>query len=131
MNTKIKYLYRDASNYKSWNEVIISGEMTRDDVIRIQMCLFDGEYFVPRDVGLPETRIADYRTDDDHCWFEWELGEDDYDGSLFGFDLTNEPPTLQMTVDELVRNFESVKSWDETSWMNDYEYMSYDELLEE
>jgi len=128
MNTKIKYLYRDASNYKAWNEEIIAGEMTMDDVIRISHSLFEREYFIPRDVGLPETRITDYRTDDDHCWFEWEMGVDD-DGNLYGFEITSKAPTVQMTVEELVKNFENVKSWDETSWMDDYEYMSYDELL--
>lgn len=126
MNTKILYLYRDASNYKAHNEAILAGEMTREHVRRITARMND-EYFIPRDVGLPEQRITDYRTDDDHCWFEWELGESD-DGELYGFELTDETPTINMTVDELAQRFEAVQKWDETSWMENYEYRSYDEL---
>lgn len=122
MNTIIEYLYRDASNYKRWNRVIIGGEMTQENLRRIEAKLFDCEYFVPHDVGLPEHRIvSDYRTDDDHCWFEWQTYDD--------AELTSAPPTVDLTVDQLVSNFESVIQWDEYGWMNRYPYKSYNELL--
>jgi len=129
MNTKISYLYRDASNYKEHNEVIVSGEFTSNDLKRISRCLDEGEFFIPRDVGLPENRITPYRTDDDHCWFEMEIWENEdgtYDG---GFKLTDDEPTVDLDMQELVRNFENVKTWNETGWMDDYDYKSYDELL--
>ena len=126
MNTKICYLYRDASNYKRYNECVVRGEMTPEHLMRIEACLFEGEYFVPRCVGLPERRIEEFRTDDDHCWFEWSISED-YDLNESGVQLTDEPPT-DMTVEELVHNFETVREWDETSWMADYPYKSFGEV---
>lgn len=129
MNTKILYLYRDASNYKAHNEAILAGEMTQAHVERI-VARMDGELFVPRCVGLPEERITDYRTDDDGPWFEWKLGFDE-DGTPFGFELTDDEPTVALTVDQLAENFENVKEWDETSWEDDYEYKSYSELFPE
>lgn len=119
MNTIIEYLYRDASNYKQWNKVVIRGELSSEQLERIEACL-DGEYFVPRSVGLPEFRITDYRTDDDHCWFEWEVYDE--------IELTEASPTVDISADELVERFERVSKWDETGWMNDYPYKSYDEL---
>ena len=119
MNTTIEYLYRDASNYKKWNRVVIRGELSSEQLERIEACL-DGDYFVPRSVGLPEHRITDYRTDDDHCWFEWEVCD--------VAELTEELPTIDMSAEELVRRFEQVSHWDETGWMNDYPYKSYEEL---
>ncbi len=121
MNTIIQYLYRDASNYKKWNEVIIRGELSSEQLERIEACLFDGEYFVPRSVGLPEVRITDYRTDDDHCWFEWAVCDVE-------MEFTEACPTVDMSADELVERFEQVSQWDETGWMNDYPYKSYAEL---
>ena len=131
MNTKIEYLYRDASNYKQHNEVVIAGEMTPQDAERIAAHMFEGDGFVPRQVGLPETRIMDYRTDDDHALFEWEIGVDD-EGVPFGYTLVEDEPTVDQTVSELVENFEAINSdtaWDLDSWMCDYDYRSYDELM--
>lgn len=123
MNTIIDYLYRDASNYKRWNTEIVSGEITQEDLDRIEAILFDGEYFVPHDVGLPEHRVVDdYRTDDDHCWFEWQTYDVD------DVEFTSQPPTIDLTIDQLVSNFESVVKWDERGWMKCYPYKSYDEI---
>lgn len=69
MNTKIEYLYRDASNYKKINQVIVSGTFDEIQKESIQNCLSEGEYFIPRQVGFPEIRF-DKLTEDDHCWFE-------------------------------------------------------------
>ena len=123
MNTIIEYLYRDASNYKQWNKAVIRGELSSEQLERIEARLFDGEFFVPRSVGLPEQRITDYRTDDDHCWFEWDMCDVP--------EFTEAPPTVDMDAEELVRRFEQVSQWDETGWMNDYPYKSYEELKEE
>ena len=55
MNTKIEYLYRDASNYKKTNQVIVSDTFDEAQKESIQDCLFEGEYFIPRQVGFPAT----------------------------------------------------------------------------
>lgn len=95
MNTKIYYLYRDASNYKVHNEAIVEGELTEVQITEIIHCLVDGENFVPHQVGLPEKKF-DNTTEDDLDWFE--LYRD-------GFNLTEEEPTEDITAQELHQAF--------------------------
>lgn len=75
MNTRIRYLYRDASNYKQHHDVVLSGVIAESDV---RCCLWEGEYFLPAFVGLP-TLQEKFReqgfnvpTEDDHPWHEIE-----------------------------------------------------------
>ena len=70
MNTKISYLYRDADNYKVYNECIVQGEISEEKNKQILDCCDMGEYFIPRQVGLPERKFDKYDTEVDHCWFE-------------------------------------------------------------
>lgn len=105
MNTKMYYLYRDASNYKKSNEVVLEGEFTEEDVDRIMATLQDGMYFIPENVGLDCERFVDW-TEDDHPYCE--LYRDD-------FELTDEKPTeildgtqwRHLTVPELAIRFEA------------------------
>ena len=66
MNTRINYLYRDACNYKRSNCAVVAGTLTDEEKKEIFQSL-DGEYFIPRQVGLPEVRFDDSPTVDDHC----------------------------------------------------------------
>ncbi len=100
MNTKIYYLYRDASNYKVQNVCVIPGVVTREQIQEIIECLDDGEYFIPHLVGLPERKFDTYDTQDDHPFFE--LSED-------GFEPTKETATLELTPAELVEAFRQHK----------------------
>lgn len=86
MNTKISYLYRDADNYKMHNKCVIAGTLTTEQARTIKDSCEMGEYFIPRQVGLPERRFDRYDPAVDHCWFE--LDED-------CFSETIEPPTLE------------------------------------
>lgn len=132
MNTKLKYMYRDASNYKKVQEVIVSGTLTNDQKIAIfaKCNEFDkdefdnnfisdnaktkmftpGEYygepvyFIPQQVGLPEERF-DKISEDDHCWFE-----------LQGIIDTEEEPTISMDIKEVYDNFEQVRDWDDVGY---------------
>lgn len=105
MNTRISYLYRDASNYKKYNEVVVEGVFTEDQIRTIISCLNDGEYFIPRQIGFPEVRFGKI-TEDDHCWFE--LCEEDFEEVELG-------STINLLPDEIVRRFESAKGrWDDT-----------------
>lgn len=111
MNTQIGYLYRDADNYKQYHEEVLEGEITPEQKRMIADCLDDGEYFIPHQVGLPEVRF-DTVTESDHPWFELD--------SETGFTLTSEPPTVNITVDELVSRFQAAKGcWDDESY-SDY-----------
>ena len=97
MNTKIEYLYRDASNYKKINQVIVSGTFDEAQKESIQDCLSDGEYFIPKQVGFPEIRF-DKLTEDDHCWFELSL-----------------PAEIQMSAEDVVNAFLAAKdNWDDS-----------------
>lgn len=92
-NTKIHYLYRDASNYKIHNEVIIPGILTDQQESQIKNSLDEGEYFIPHLVGLPEHKFEE-ETEDDHPFFEF----------LF-VKATCEKPTENISVEELVAAF--------------------------
>ncbi len=48
-NTLIYYCYRDAGNTKFWGEIVVSGQVSRK---QLEKFLFDGEWFVPEQVGL-------------------------------------------------------------------------------
>lgn len=105
MNTKIDYLYRDGSNYKMPNHQIVEGVLTDCQIKEIMASCDDGEYFVPRQVGLPEERFGEV-CDDDHAWFEMQR-----------ISIVDEKPTVDLTAEELYQNFiKAFGNWDETLW---------------
>lgn len=95
-NTSISYLYRDRSNYKILNRVVVSGSITDEQKDTILSSLFDGEYFIPCLVGLPEERFCDFDAIEDGIFFE--LGKD-------SFELTSDAPTVDISIDKLVKAF--------------------------
>ena len=108
MNTEMSYLYRDGANYKKRNFVVLEGEITEDQINEIMDCLNAGEYFIPRQIGLPEERFPDSPTEDDHCWFE--LSED-------CFESTSMDPTVDITVSQLLERFQEAKdAWDDIQY---------------
>lgn len=112
-NTIFRYLYRDASDYKQYNECIVKGAISEEEKKLIIGCLNDGEYFIPSQVGLPEQRF-DKITMDDHCWFE--LHES-------GIQVTGDRPTVDVNIKDLVQAFCDKKDrWDDTL------FPSYDNL---
>ena len=58
MNTKISYLYRDADNYKVYNECIVQGEISEEQIRQILDCCDMGEYFIPQQVGCPKENLT-------------------------------------------------------------------------
>ena len=108
MNTQIRYLYRDASNYKMENECVVHGTFTQEQIAQIMDCCDLGEYFIPSQVGLPEQRFGRYDAEEDHCWFE--LSED-------GFEETAKPATVGISAEQLVENFSAAKEhWNDTAF---------------
>lgn len=61
MNSRIKYLYRDASNFKFWNAFKVGGTVQISD---IKPYLFDREYFVPELIGVQRLNPATTSADD-------------------------------------------------------------------
>ena len=115
MNTKITYLYRDACNYKQLNEVIVNGHLTEEQQYKIINCLDSKEYFIPRQVGFPEIRFEKFDPETDTCWFELDNSS---------FQDTSEEQTINMTPEDVVKQFEAAKGhWDDTdmSWVDDYD----------
>ena len=107
MNTQIRYLYRDASNYKVKNEGVVTGTFTQEQIVQIMGCCDLGEYFIPSQVGLPERRFDSYDSEEDHCWFE--LAED-------GFEETARPATVEISAQQLVESFAAAKEhWNDTA----------------
>jgi len=103
-NTRVEYLYRDANNNKVWGDEVLQGAITTKQRNVINGCLFEKEFFVPHQVGLPDLQ----------CKFGDEL-VDDVDHTLHGeleLTLTDREATVNLTINELVNRFTAVKSWD-------------------
>jgi len=86
-NVKFRYLYRDASNYKSWADVIFSNAQclsleALEKALRERL-LPDG-LFIARQIRLPELFLfREYPiTQDDHCFHEFN-----------SIEVTGEPAT--------------------------------------
>ena len=98
-NTRISYLYRDASNYKVHNEAVVSGHLSPGEIEEIVSCLEGRGCFIPSQVGLPEERFSEL-TGDDTPYFELDS---------YGFKPTRERPTVDLTAAELLENFRKAK----------------------
>lgn len=93
MNTRIKYLYRDAGNYKQFGSVVLSGAITPQEVQTIRTGLESGEYFIPSQVGLADLQpnMPSFPDrDSDHVWHELDPQS--------GISLTGDPPTADLDV---------------------------------
>ena len=77
-NVSFKYLYRDASNYKSHGEAVFTNFtfIPIDEIEKqIRSCLKDGEFFIARQVNIEERFFDILHDDDDHPWHEFNLVE--------------------------------------------------------
>lgn len=90
MNTRFEYRYRDGQNYKLYSEVVIAGEFTLD---QLRPHLYEGEFFVPSEVGLDDLQEYPYRSCD-HVWHE-----------LVSAEPTEDAPTVEVRAEELVARF--------------------------
>ena len=95
-NTKIRYLYRDADNYKIWNTCIVKGILTEAEQAEMRSCCDSGEYFYPHLVGLPEEKYEGSYAD--VPWLELE-----------GFEQTDQKPDVALTTKELLERFRARK----------------------
>lgn len=88
MNTKLWYMYRDASNYKEHDFVILSGEFTPEQREYLEQV----EEFIPMEVGLEslQERLGEFG-EDDHVFHE-----------ISELEPTDEEPTDKRTVSEFL-----------------------------
>lgn len=103
MNSRIEYLYRDASNWKQYNEYIVSGSITERE---IKPFLHDREYFIPGELGLKNLFPMPFGNDD-HVWHE-----------ICSVEPTNDPPTVSFTAEELRHRLQvaAKNEWHEYNW---------------
>ncbi len=72
-----EYCYRDASNYKAFDNLLLTGAATPGDVQELQDTLIEGEWFIAEQVGIPTlfhrlfAYSGGYPTIDDHEWHEF------------------------------------------------------------
>ena len=67
------YLYCDASNYKAFGSVWLTGTLTRGERVELVRYLESGEFFVAEQIGVPPLYSTLFRngggpTEDDHAW---------------------------------------------------------------
>ena len=113
MNTRMEYLYRDASNYKSLNKVIVVGTITEEQKRAIHATLEEGTYFIPEQIGLDLYRGWDI-TEDDHPFCELDVEHDFFE--------TDEAPNDEtFTVEDLVSAFTATGGiWDAAAYDPEY-----------
>lgn len=68
-----EYSYRDAANYKAWGRLLLSGQVTSEQINLLSSCLDSGEFFIAEQVGIPPLykqlwKFSDGPTPDDHVW---------------------------------------------------------------
>jgi hypothetical protein len=69
-NTRLTYLYRDGSNYKRWGNIVFAEACTEAVRHRLVNSLENREWFIARQVRVPEQFFDDQIDADDHCWHE-------------------------------------------------------------
>lgn len=76
------YLYRDASNYKVFGSVCLTGTLTDSERNELVACLDSGEFFVAEQVSLPPLSPLLFEpgggpSEADHVWHEFVGFRDD------------------------------------------------------
>ena len=104
-----EYLYRDASNYKAWGELLLSGIPSQSDIATLRACLESDLYFVAEQVGIPAIYkelwdLSGGRTSDDHALHEFVALRVATVSERKTFPLFGE-------LSSLLKKFQSVSKW--------------------
>jgi hypothetical protein len=96
MNIKFCYLYRDASNYKQFNEIVFANpNQIPSDKIQaiIRSKLIEECWFIAKDWNVPDLHFKEYSWDNDldHEWHEFDCVEE-----------TTEAKTVHTSIDEFI-----------------------------
>ena len=73
-NVSFNYMYRDAANYKQHGEVIFANRdsLSIEEIKqKIIATLYDGEFFITKQVGVESCFFGDPVGPDDHPWHEF------------------------------------------------------------
>ena len=96
MNIRMTYLYRDAGNYKYWQDVVLSNKqnLTVDQLTsEIKKRLHSGEFFDTGLAPLPFEYSEIYDRELDHSWLEFH-----------SFTETSDQPQVAQDVMEFVQS---------------------------
>ena len=105
-----EYLYRDASNYKSWGALLLEGTATDAEVTDFLGQFEAGSYFIAEQLGIAPLysalwAISGGPSDDDHVWHTFHAlraaTAQDMETPVFG------------TLAELIQKINAVEAWDE------------------
>lgn len=106
VNTLLSYEYRDASNYKSFSQVVLSGYA--GGMVKFMVCApadADPGTFLPGQVGLEplQKNMKGFPSDDDHVFHH-----------LLAIQRTKQAPTEKLTSAQLLANFKEAAAtgWD-------------------
>ena len=94
MNTRFTYKYTDAGNYKVWGEEVIKGTLTLN---QLTPYLIDTEFFIPKDIGLPDLQPHP-RNEDDHDLHTIEE-----------LTVTADKATINLNAETLINNFKKAR----------------------
>lgn len=103
-----EYSYRDASNYKSFGRLLLTGITSDLDVQRLRNHLESSEFFIAEQMGIPALygelwKLSRGPTEDDHVWHTFDelrpVGKEEIIENVFA------------TVEYLISNFIAVKAW--------------------
>ena len=104
------YLYRDASNYKSWGSLLLEGSATETELAQLRTKLNSEEFFIAEQIGIPALyaklwEFSDVPTEDDHVWHTFH--------ALRRAEVEEITCVPWGSVSELIARFTSVNKWDE------------------
>lgn len=111
--TIVPYMYRDASNFKAFGDIIVAGAITDEQRAALKASLDVNDTFIPEQLhlehlGWQEDTWTSFPASDDHVWHELLVDE-------IRVEENDHQPVF--TVDDLVKWFvdAAVEGWDDTS----------------
>lgn len=105
-----EYLYRDASNFKSWGGVLLAGKVDPNVLARLKSRFDSGEFFVAEQLGLPTLygelwKFSDGPINADHVWHTFY--------ALRPADASEINMPIFATLEDFVSRVDDVIDWDE------------------
>lgn len=106
-----EYFYRDASNYKSWDLLLLSGSATKSDIQQMQSRFAAGCCFIAEQLSIPPLyaklwALSNGPSTDDHVWHTFHAMrpacEQDMHATGFG------------PIEDLIQKIKAIAGWDKT-----------------
>jgi hypothetical protein len=102
-------MYRDADNYKAHTAIVLQGRITVADANQIVKGLYEGEAFIPGQIGLPDLQGSLTQ------WDGWNEETDHPFHDITRISYVNDEVTMtNLTASELVKRLST------TDWNHNY-----------